>query len=254
MTPSIIIQESNKTGPQVILSPSGVNRVSVTRGLPPNAITPEYWWRADSGLTTSSWTAYNGGYDFTLTNVTTANTSSGVVFNGNTGFGITSVLSSNIVAKHVLLRLDSVLVGGNGDSMMGGTQANIHQIGTNVNGAWFVTNQSGSTITYASRTLTTNIISPMPTVLWFNFASGSSPTIYTNNNDVIKATLEVYLGTYNNAFTWVNNSEIYLGRRKEVSGANGFIQMNVKELAIFTSALSFNEIKSFREEMLARWP
>jgi hypothetical protein len=220
----------------------------------PNPEIPaDYWWRADSGLTTSSWTSSNGGLDFTFTNVTTASSAVGVVFNGTNGFGQTPVLTSNISATHVLVRLDSLIISTD-DALLGGTQNNIHEIAHNASGFWNIVDATNASVRYGART-TTNIISPMPKVLWFDFETGTNAVnVYTDDNSSIKASMARYTGTYNNLFTWLSGYSMYLGRRQQVSGAAGYMRVNVKELAIFTSSLSYAEVDAFRTEMLARWP
>lgn len=220
---------------------------------PNTEIPADYWWRADSGLTTSSWTASNGGLDFTFTNVTTASSAVGAVFNGTNGFGQTPVLTSNISATHVLVRLDSLIISTD-DALLGGTQNNIHEIAHNASGFWNIVDATNASVRYGART-TTNIISPMPKVLWFDFETGTNAVnVYTDDNSSIKASMARYTGTYNNLFTWLSGYSMYLGRRQQVSGAAGYMRVNVKELAIFTSSLSYAEVDAFRTEMLARWP
>ena len=224
-----------------------------TSPAPNTEIQADYWWRADSGLTTSSWTASNGGLNFTFTNVTTASSAVGVVFNGTNGFGQTPVLSSNIAATHVLVRLDSLIINTD-DALLGGTQNNIHEIAHNAAGYWNIVDATNASTRYGART-TTNIISPMPKVLWFDFETGTNAVkVYTDDNSSIKASMARYTGTYNNLFTWLSGYSMYLGRRQQVSGGSGFMRVNVKELAIFTSSLSYEEVDAFRTEMLARWP
>jgi hypothetical protein len=134
--------------------------------------------------------------------------------------------------------------------MMGGTQNNIHELGFSSSGYFYVVDNTVTTLRYAART-TYSVVSP--TLVWFSLPN-SAPELYINNNDSISATFEVYFGTYPNEFRWVSGRGIYLARRQEVNGANGFMRMNVKELAIFTSSLSADQIKLFRNDMLTRYP
>ena len=249
-TSSIIVSSSTTQITSPITLP-------VTASVAP-IIGPDYWWRADIGLTTSSWTAYNGGYNFTLSNVTTSSAETGVVFNGSTGFGLTQNISSDIAATHVLMRIDNLPAApGTNDTILGGTQDIIAEIGTYFNQGgflWYIVDDpsDASALRYAGRT-GVNISSPSPAILWFNFESGSAPLVYTDNNDTIKATFSIYSGTYNNRFTWTSGSGIYLARRR--GGAPvGYMSVTVKELAIFTSSKTYAEIDAFRDEMLARWP
>ncbi len=203
--------------------------------------------------TTITIAASNGGLDFTFTNVTTASSAVGAVFNGTNGFGQTPVLTSNISATHVLVRLDSLIISTD-DALLGGTQNNVHEIAHNAAGFWNIVDATNVSVRYGART-TTNIISPMPKVLWFDFETGTNAVnVYTDDNSSIKASMARYTGTYNNLFTWLSGYSMYLGRRQQVSGGSGFMRVNVKELAIFTSSLSYEEVDAFRTEMLARWP
>jgi len=260
---SVIITTTNlATGSYTssITVSSSVSAISSTVVLPVTAsvvepIIPDYWWRADSGLTTSAWSASNGGLNFTLSNVTTASSELGVVFNGTNGFGQTPLLTSNIAATHVLLRLDSI-VSNTDDAIMGGTQNNIHEIAHNASGFWNIVDaragDSAASPRYGVRT-TTNLISPVPRALWFDFTSGSDVNVYTDASSSVKATMARFIGTYNNLFTWQSGYRMYLGRRQQVSGGSGYMRMRVKELAIFTSSLSYEEVDAFRTQMLARW-
>jgi len=247
---------------EIIISPSLSNIVEMSINIgPPTQIispilgtvapVPEYWWRADSGLSTSGWTAYNGGINFTFTNVVTASSATGAVFNGETGFGLTPNLASNITAKHVFLRIEN-FVTNTRDSMLGGTQNNIHEIGFVDLGFWFVVDITNTgTLRYATRT-TTNIAPS--NLIWFDFTNASDVRVYLEDGASPTATLSTYAGTFTNNFIWQSGYGIYLARRKEVSGGQGFTRMDVKELAIFTSSLSTEQAKEFRTEMLNRYP
>ena len=261
-TSSIIVSSSTTQITSPITLPVTASVASI--------IQPDYWWRADIGLTTSSWTASKGGYNFTLSNVTTSNAIVGAEFNGRDGFGLTQNLTSNIAATHVLMRIDALPTNTGSlsinslqerDTLLGSTQDNIHELGAFVPsipaGAflWYVIDDPSpaAPLRYAART-GVKISSPTASALWFNFESGSAPLVYTDNNDTIKATFSIYSGTYNNRFTWTSGSGIYLARRKEVLSNLGHMRVNVKELAIFTSSRTYAEIDAFRDDMLARWP
>lgn len=233
-------------------NPTSTNpTVTPTSSIAPTEIQADYWWRADSGLSTSGWTAYNGGIDFTFTNVSTADSTNGAVFNGETGFGLTPNLVSNITAKHVFLRIEN-FVTNTRDSMLGGTQNNIHEIGFVDSGFWFVVDITNTgTLRYAART-TTNIAPS--NLIWFDFTNASNVRVYLEDGVSPTATLSTYAGTFTNNFIWQSGYGIYLARRKEVSGGQGFTRMDVKELAIFTSSLSTEQAKEFRTEMLNRYP
>ncbi len=217
----------------------------------PVNLTPDYWWRADSGLTTSGWTAYNGGIDFTFTSVATASSTTGAVFNGSDGFGVTSNLTSNITAKHVLLRVEN-FTAGTQDSILGGTQDIIHEIGFRDAGYWYVVDRTNEgTLRYATRTTTD--IAPS-NLIWFDFTNASDVRVYLEDGVSPTATLSTYAGTFTNNFIWQSGYGIYLARREQVTGTNGFMRMDVKELAIFTTALTTDQAKEFRTDILTRYP
>lgn len=138
-----------------------------------NPIIPEYWWRADEGLTTSAWNGSNGNVHFELNNVTTANATDGVVFNGVSSFGISSVLAQDINAKHVFIRFDNLDVNDRG-TFLGGTQGNIHEIYFQPGGndSWFIVENLSNGSLYAAETF---FGEPAPSqVIWVDF------TNYTN--------------------------------------------------------------------------
>ena len=236
-----------------IVSSATANIADTTTTPPTSSATPipEYWWRADSGLSTSGWVAYNGGIDFTFTNVSTADSFNGAVFNGVSGYGVTPNLTSDIIAKHVFLRVEN-FVAGTRDSIMGGTQNNIHEIGFTDLGYWFVVDiDDVGTLRYATRTLTD--IAPS-NLIWFDFTNDSDVQVYVEDNASPIATMNTYAGAFTNNFIWQSGYGIYLARRKETSGGGSYIRMDVKELAIFTTALTAEEAKEFRTEMLNRNP
>lgn len=240
ITSNIVEMSTNYGPPRQIISP-----------IP--EIIPEYWWRADSGLTTSGWTAYNGGIDFTFTNVSTADSANGAVFNGDTGFGLTPNLASNITAKHIFLRIENFTTGLR-DSMLGGTQNNIHEIGFVDSGLWYIVDVTNTgTTRYAARTATN--IAPS-NLIWFDFTnSASGVQVYLEDGASPTATVVRYAGgSFTNNFIWQSGYGIYLARRQEVSGGQGFTRMDVKELAIFTSSLTTEQAKRFRTEILTRYP
>lgn len=199
---------------------------------------PEYWWRADSGLSTSGWTAYAGGLDFTFYNVTSANSTTGAYFNGTNSYGVTSNSLSNIDAKHIIVRTDSVALG----TLLGGTQSGIHefyfasyivQYGTDAN--WGVDNAGLGT-----------------TTTWVDFTNYATPrTVYDTNNYSTNNTLNVYFGTFPNYFRWLSGFGIYLGKR---GNDDSYGQFYIKEIAIFTSAQSLEKIQAFRDAVNIRWP
>lgn len=203
--------------------------------------TPEYWWRADSGLSTAAWTAYAGGLNFTFANVSSANGTNGVYFNGSSGYGLTGNAGSTIAAKHIMVRGDSLSYG----CILGGTQNNIHECLFTTNGNYIV-DCTAAGYTYAC----TNVVAGS-TLTWIDFITDSSPGYWQNTATTKTGNGSVYAGTYTNAFTWPSGYGIYLGRRQEVpSYLGGYI----KEVAIFTSAITVAQATAFRDTMYTRWP
>lgn len=270
---SVIITTTNlATGSYTssIIVSSSVSAISSTVVLPvtasvvePAVILPDYWWTANvAGLTTSSWSASNGGIHFTLSGVTTASSVFGVEFDGGLDFGQTSLLTSNIAARHVLIRLDGINSNAEVDTILGGSQNNIHQIATSASGFWSILDAPpplAGAVRYGVRT-NTNIAFPRPILLWFDFENGTNAVnVYTDDNISPIASMGTYTGTFNNLFTWTSGSRIYLARRQSTTGGPvlgvtyGRIKMNVKELAIFTSSLSYEQGNLVRTQMLNRW-
>jgi hypothetical protein len=206
-----------------------------------NISTPEYWWRADSGLSTSGWNAYAGGLDFTFANVSSADGTNGVYFNGSSGYGLTGNSGSIINAKHIMVRGNSLSYG----CVLGGTHNNIHECLFTTNGNYIV-DCSAAGYRYA----TTNVVAGS-TLTWIDFITDSSPGYWQNTATAKTGNGSVYAGTYTNAFSWPSGHGIYLGRRLEVpSYLGGYI----KEVAIFTSAITVAQAKAFRDTMYTRWP
>lgn len=214
-------------------------------------ITPEYWWRADSGLSSGVWTAYNNspgnsGVDMSLIDVTPSSTA-GAYFNGTTSFGIgASDLSLNIDAKYIFIRADSVNQSTN-RTILGGTQDNIHEwYFTATSNNWYIVEVLGGTgTTYAAQnggigTKTT----------WNDFLNYAYPAYFTDTSNTANA-LSVYAGTFTNRFRWQSGKSIYFGRRFN-AGAN--FQGYIKEIAIFTSNITAAQAQAFRDSMNSRWP
>jgi hypothetical protein len=206
--------------------------------------TPEYWWRADSGLSTSAWNAYVGGLNFTLYNVTSASSSTGVYFNGTTGYGLTGNAGSNIDARHVFVRTDS-LDGTAGRTILGGSQHNIHEwYYTNVANDWYIVERLFAALTYAASGGQAGT-----TATWTDLVNGTAPRYY-KNSDTTYGSHTVYAGTYNNRLRWESGYGLYVGRRHE----GNYGQFYCKEIAIFTTSLSAADATLFRDSMMSRWP
>lgn len=210
---------------------------------------PEYWWRADSGLSTSTWTAYKGGLDFTFTNVTSADSTNGVYLNGTNGRGITGTISSTIDAKHIFIRGDSV-DGSAGRTILGGTQNGIHEwYYTNDIDDWYIVemNTAGSLIYAAS----TGAVGTR--ITWTDLVNYTAPRYFLDTSTT-GTDLAVYFGTYPNRFRWEAAYAMWLGARGTAGTPGSFFQGYIKEVAIFTTSLTDTQAKSFRSTMDTRWP
>ena len=208
-----------------------------------NNPTPEYWWRADSGLSTTGWTAYNGGVNFTFSNVSSANSTSGAYFNGSNSYGSASP-GTTISAKHIFARIDSLSVGGG--AILGGSFYGIHEFMYS-NGYYIVEGSGGGGYSYAALAGTVGSKST-----WVDFANFSSP-YYTLNNGSANS-LSVYAGSYTNRFWWPSGNILLGIRQNSLYGDGGYMTGYVKEVAIFTTALTQTQGQTFQSAMMARWP
>lgn len=222
--------------------------------IPYTGPTPEYWWRADYGLSTSTWTAYTGGYDLTLVNVVSANGTSGVYFNGSTGHAFNPTLfSPDLDAKHVMMRFDLLNKppeNGGLIAMLGGTVDNNHEAFAYQPAGgfywYFLEYTSTGVLSYAVR----GTDSSGTSTLWADFANGGANIdVYADGSNTSTAH-SAYVGTFNNRFRWPALTSLYIGRRE----AGSYASFYLKELAIFTTALSSTDALGFRNNMNARWP
>lgn len=210
---------------------------------------PEYWWNASYGLSTSGWTAIKGGLNFTFYNVSSANGSTGAYFNGTNGYGLTGNAGSDIDAKHIMMRFDSF--NRVNSAMGGGSQHNIHEWNFYAPGGgfyWYHIERLTSGLTYAAR----GTADVGTSLIWLDFTNGGSSINLYENSSTTAYAHSVYdgLGTFNNRFRFQSGYGIYVGRRHE----GNYSQYYLKELAIFTSALSYSDANAFRNDMLTRWP
>ncbi len=236
-----------------IIVSSSITQITSPITLPVTAsvvptIVPEYWWRADSGLTTSSWTAYNGGINFRLLNVTTAS-SAGVVFNGSNGYGTSSLLPTNINAKHIYIRFENLNKNDQG-TFLGGTQNNIHEVWfqPGFNDKWFIVQQLSGGISYGAETAANITFND---IIWIDFVNGTVRPQYYDASSATAVNMNVYLGSYTSSFTWQQNTRILLGTRNIALNS---ISASIQEIAIFTTPLTIEQGKLFRTQMLGRYP
>jgi hypothetical protein len=212
---------------------------------------PEYWWRADLGLSTSGWTAVNGGINFTLYNVSSANSTTGILFNGTNGYGLTTNFPSNVDVKHVFIRVDSFVkpAGGSLVALTGNTTNNIHQFPAyfNLGGFfWYYIENIAGSLTYANR----GTVDLATTAIWADFTNGGTSIVQYANADTTGYDHPSYLGTFNNRIRMPSGNGVYIGRRHEGNYANFYL----KELALFTTSLTVSQGLEFRDSMNARWP
>lgn len=225
--------------------------------------TPEYWWRADSGLSTSGWTAVNGGLNFTFFNVTTANSTVGALFSrAASSYGATPNLSSNIDVRHVFIRFDSLDRTTGNAGILGGSQASFHGLVYSAGAGYFwkigetLFSPFGGTSTYSEW----NTANVGTTGLWFDFVNGvnnelvnknrgNNIYIYANNDTNTIYKTETVDGIFNSRLRWESGYSLYLARRGTLYGG-----MYVKELALFTSRLDTIQGRQFFNSMFTRWP
>ena len=223
-------------------------RMQVSNGVAPPPPTPEYWWRADSGLSISAWTAYAGGVNLTLNSMTAYDSTNGAQFNGTTSYGqSTSVLGADIIAKHVLIRYDSLGLSG---TVLSSTEYNISEImfGNGSDAGYYVveSNAGGSSYSYASQAGVAGT-----KLQWVDFANNASgPDFYKNTSTVKDGTYSVYAGVYTQQWAWRNGYSIVVGKR----GVGDFLSGYIKEIAIFTTAHAATSVAAFRDTMNSRWP
>lgn len=213
--------------------------------------TPEYWWRADSGLSTTSWTAYNGGVNFTLTNVSSANSTTGLYLNGTNSYGTSSSVSS-LQARHIFIRGNNLNFTGAG-AFFGGSIYNIHEfyyyVSANASKYIVESDLNGTGFTYAAQGGQSGT-----TATWIDMVNYSAPAYHLNSSATPSGNMTVYAGTYTNRFWWPSGN-IYLGIRKgSLTGDGGYLQGYIKEIAIFTTSLTEAQGATFLAAMNARWP
>lgn len=222
------------------------------RAAPVPVPTPEYWWRADSGISTSGWTAYAGGLNFNFVGVTSANSSTGVLLApgkyGSTA-NIDVIALDPIEARHIFVRHDSW--DGSG-TLLGGSFYGIHafyfQSFYIVEGVLDPETPGGVTLSYASQ----NGV-PGTKLTWVDFINSAQPQFYHDSSPTVAGALSVYVGSYTNRFQWPPSSNILLGVRQQGISSdvmNGYI----KEVAIFTTPLTIAQGQAFQANVMSRWP
>lgn len=241
------------TSPTVTINDTSVPTTTTTT-VP--GIVPEYWWRADSGLTTSSWEASAGGLDLTLYNVTTASSATGAVFDGASfgGYGETTELSTGIDAKHIFMYFTDLNTASFGKLLASDINGYSTAYGTGGSGSanyWFVWEAvEGGLLPYSTKTglnLTLN------NNVWLDFTTSASAPIYYHdgaNTGTLMVPNTPYGGTFTNRFRFPSGSPILVARGAQF---NSEIPVNMKEIAIFTTPLTTEQGKEFRQGMISRW-
>ena len=258
VTPSITPSETPSASfgwsPSVSITPTPTVTPSISYGWTPSAPTPEYWWKANSGLSTNAWVASAGGVDFSLSNMTSADGTNGAIFNGTSSIGTSGALASAISAKHILIRFDSFTSG----SMLGSSHYGIHAVLFTPDGAnYYCTegNAEGTDYTYASQlfTLDEQELGVLGTrIAWLDFVNNATKIDhYPDVGNSPTGIFVPYAGTFDNQMEWPAGATMILGDRGE--GGN-FLAGAIKEIAIFTTSQSASDIKAFRAEMNSRWP
>lgn len=219
-------------------------------------LVPEYWWRADSGLTPSTWEASAGDLDLTLYNVTTASAETGVVFDGvfNGGYGETVELTSGIDAKHIFMYFTNLNTASFGKllaSDINGYSTAYGTYGSGSNNYWFVWEAvEGGLLPYSTKT---DLNLTLNNNVWIDFTTSASAPIYYHdgaNTGTLMVPNDPYGGTFTNRFRFPSGSSIRVARGAQV---NSEIPVNMKEIAIFTTPLTTEQGKEFRQGMISRW-
>jgi hypothetical protein len=205
--------------------------------------TPEYWWKADSGISTSGWTAVAGGLDFTFSGVTSANSSTGVLL-GDNKYGYTPTVSSTIEAKHIFVRHDSYNSAG---ALLGGSFYNLHEF--YFEGTYIVEGDNAGGLTYAAQNG-----SPGNKLTWVDFINGAAPQFYHDSSPTLAGTLTVYSGVYTNRFWWPDGNILLGIRQASLDGDGGYVGGYIKEIAIFTTSLTVDQGRAFQTNVMSRWP
>jgi len=280
-TDALILTTSTSTPPATASSPTVPAQTYVEQA---NAIItasrPEYWWRADSGLSTSAWNAVSGSINFELMNVTTANSTVGLYLSQS--WGSSSALPSDLLAKHIFIRLDDVrpstyeLFGGpmQTGTILGSTGSSVvveyyiyDDNGVYNDNKFKITNPSGSYFTYylegyssGSKLIYTDFhqksrpFAPAP----YGYIDNWSPTSASGQSWPAGDSLNTYIVNYLYGLLWRSGSKMTIGRGRDTVVDSvpypSYLHMYVKELAIYTSSLTIGEAHAFSQEMLARWP
>lgn len=137
--------------------------------------TPEYWWRADSGLSTTAWEPVTGGITLTPT-VSPATlfgfeNTRGVYFDGTQRFQ-SPAFSSTVEVKHMFIRYEPL-----GFAQYGGF---IPVFGIDfTTGLWQIRNEL---IYFVNKQKSANTVSNIsPNYVWMDFASGVQAPIERSN-------------------------------------------------------------------------
>lgn len=215
---------------------------------------PNYWWRADSGLTSTGWTAVSGGINFGWTGSLSISSVSGVAFTGSTAtYGTSSVLPVHIDVRHILIRYDNEFSGSSNRCFMGSTLATIHELlfyAASANTGQYLVqyNDSGSGLSFAS---SGGIAGTQLT--WIDFVNNSVTQNYYDNGDIAYRPFQftTYFGTWPGYFRFVSGTRMILGNRGLFDAP---LSASIKEIAIFTSSLSAISVQQFRNSMYTRWP
>lgn len=227
---------------------------------------PDYWWTAafGNGLDTLSpftfWSASRGDVHFSLINVTTASFVSGAVFGGTNSWASSSILPRDIKAKHIMIRFDALRIptATTNQALLGiggGIDPNAHIFSvtgsapSRTNNFWSIQASGSKWIATASLTASTD---GQTRCLWFDFTTDTTyPSTFYSTSYASQSNKENITGTYNQEFIWPQNSRILIGRMGK--GTTTFGRFALKELAIYTSSISYEDAWKFRDSMAARW-
>jgi hypothetical protein len=236
-------------GSRIIINSTSTFGSRMVGNQTPPYIVPEYWWKADSGLTTSAWNASAGGLNFTFTNVSSADSVNGLFLSGSGG-GVTPNLSSNIDVTHMFIRFNTLL-NSNVDFLSHGPSNEApHYPGVASNFWRGVEVNASSVAVYDTRAATDPVAT---TAVWYDYVNGSNLVVTGNTSDT-GVTATTFSGTYQPRARLYSTFPLYVGRHPVFTPPTRVPNVYVKEIALFTRSLTTTEAKSFRTEMFERWP
>jgi len=102
--------------------------------------------------------------------------------------------------------------------------------------------------------LTINVTSASGSGTYTEWNSESPAFAYYNNQETTPKVTTIYGNSnYQSRFRYKSGSFFYVGQRLGGAGSR-FAKLNIKEVALFTRSLSYEEGLEFRNQMMQQWP